>query len=87
MKVQVTVTRTDSGAITKIKSENGELSKEYSSWTLALADAEQLGLINVVECNGAQLLPPGFPLRSNAEINYSILDGQNFISGRTSPSQ
>jgi hypothetical protein len=87
MKIQVTVTRTDSGAITKIKSENGELSKEYSSWTLALADAEKLGLINVVESTGAQLLPPGLPLRSNAEINYSVFDGQNFISGRTSPSQ
>ena len=39
MKVQVTLTRTDTGATTKIRSDSSESSKEYSSWNDALIDA------------------------------------------------
>jgi hypothetical protein len=48
MKVQVTLTRTDTGATTKFRSDSGELSKEYSSWDDSLIDAEHIGLISKI---------------------------------------
>jgi hypothetical protein len=68
MKTQVTLTRTDEGATTKVKWDHGEASKSYASWEDALSDARQLGLIDAVESTGAKILPPGFPLHANVEI-------------------
>jgi hypothetical protein len=80
MKVQVTLTRTDTGATTKIRSDSGESSKEYSSWNDALIDAEHIGLINEVESTAAKALPPGFPLHTNAELDLSVLGNQGLCS-------
>ena len=87
MKAQVTLTRTDTGANAKIKSDTAEASKDYPSWESALEDAEQLGLINAAEALAAKLLPPGFPLHANGEIDPTMLTAQGFISGKTSPPQ
>jgi hypothetical protein len=40
MKIQIVVTRTDAGAITKLMSNSGESSKTYASWNDALEEAE-----------------------------------------------
>jgi hypothetical protein len=87
MKVQVTLTRTDTGATTKIRSDSGESSKEYSSWNDALIDAEHIGLINEVESTAAKALPPGFPLHTNAELDLSVLGNQGFVPGKTPPAR
>jgi len=87
MKVQVTLTRTDTGANTKVKSESGEMSKNYSSWEEALSDAVHIGLINTVEAVAAKVLPSGFPLHTNAELDTSRMSSQGFLSGRTYPPQ
>lgn len=86
MKVQVTLTRTDTGATTKIRSDSGESSKEYSSWNDALIDAEHLGLINGVESTAAKA-PPGFPLHTNAELDLSVLGNQGFVPGKRPPAR
>jgi hypothetical protein len=86
-KVQVTLTRTDTGATTKIGSDSGESSKEYSSWNDALIDAEHIGLINGVESTAAKALPPGFPLHTNAELDLSVLGNQGFVPGKTPPAR
>jgi hypothetical protein len=83
MKFQVTLTRTDAGANTKIKSETGESSKDYSSWEDALTEAEHIGLINMMESTAAKLLPPGFPLHTNVELDPSTLSTQGFVAGKT----
>jgi hypothetical protein len=86
MKVQVTLTRTDRGATTQIRTDSGELSKEYSSWSDALIDAEHIGLINRVESTAAKALPPGFPLHTNAALDHlSVLGNQGFVLGKTTP--
>ena len=83
MKVQVTLTRKDAGATTKIRSDSGELSKEYSSWDDALIDAKQIGLISKMEATTARALPPGFPLHKNPELELSVLGNQSFVPGKT----
>jgi hypothetical protein len=85
MKVEVTLTRTDTGATTRIRSDSGESSKEYSSWSDALIDAEHIGLINRVESTAAKALPPGFPLHTNAELEPSMLGNQGFAPGKIPP--
>jgi hypothetical protein len=87
MKVQVTLTRTDTGATTKIRSDSGELSKEYSSWDDALIDAEHIGLISKLESTAAKALPPGFPLHTNPELELSMLSNQSFVPGKTPPAR
>jgi hypothetical protein len=85
MKVQVTLTRTDTGANAKVKSDSAEANKDYPSWESALEEAEQLGLINAAEALAAKLLPPGFPFHANGKIDPAILTPQGFIPGKASP--
>jgi hypothetical protein len=87
MKMQVTLTRTDSGATTKVTTSNGEARKDYLSWGDALMDGEHLGLLNTVESLAAQALPPGLPLHTKADVNLSKLSDSGFISGKTPPPQ
>ena len=87
MKVQVTITRTDTGANTKIKSDSGEASKDYRSWEEAFTEANDIGLVNIAESTAAKLLPPGFPFHTNAEIEPSTLTAQGFVPGKASPPQ
>ncbi|GAC1421370.1 MAG: hypothetical protein NVSMB62_16250 [Acidobacteriaceae bacterium] len=87
MKVQVTITRTDTGANTNIRSDSGESSKDYSSWGDALTEAERAGFINAVESTAATVLPPGFPLHTSAEVDSSAFTGQGFIVGKRLPPQ
>jgi hypothetical protein len=87
MKVQVVVTRTDTGATTKIMSEGAESRKDYPSWNDALSDAEHLGLINTVEATTAKALPPGFPLHTATEIEAGNFANHGFTGGKTSPPQ
>jgi hypothetical protein len=87
MKIQVTITRTDDGANTKVRSHNGEASKNYASWDAALKDAEAIGLISSVEAIAAKALPPGFPLHTSADVEPANLEGKNFTIGKTPPPQ
>jgi hypothetical protein len=87
MKMQVTLTRTDSGATTKVTTSNGEARKDYLSWDDALMDGEHLGLLNTVESIAAKALPPGLPLHTKADVNLSELSDSGFISGKTPPPQ
>ncbi len=87
MKVQVTITRTDTGANTNIKPDSGEYSKDYSSWGEALSEAERAGFINAVESTAAKLLPPGFPLHTNAEVDSSAFAIPGFVAGKRVPPQ
>jgi hypothetical protein len=87
MKVQVTLTRTDTGANTNIRSDSGELSKDYSSWEDALTEAEYIGFINAVESMAAKALPPGLPLHTNAEVESSAFSGRGFVAGKRLPPQ
>ena len=77
MKVQVTLTRKDAGATTKIRSDSGELSKEYSSWGRRLIDAEHIGLISKLESTAAKALPPRSPLHTNPELELAVLGNQS----------
>jgi hypothetical protein len=87
MKVQVTITRTDTGANTRIKSDSGEASKDYLSWVDAFTEARDVGLVNIAESTAAKLLPPGLPFHTNAEIEPSTLTAQGFVSGKAPPPQ
>ena len=87
MKIQVTLTRTDSGANTNIRSASGELSKDYSSWEDALTEAEHIGFINTVESVAAKALPPGLPFHTNAEVDSSAFSSQGFVAGKRLPPQ
>jgi hypothetical protein len=87
MKIQVVITRTDTGATTKLIMDNGESSKNYASWNDALKDAEDLKLINTVEATAAKALPPGFPLHTTTEIDAGNLANAGFVAGKTSPPQ
>jgi hypothetical protein len=87
MKIQVVVTRTDSGATTKLMSNSGESSKTYASWNDALKEAEDLKLINTVEATAAKALPPGFPLHTTTEMDAGNFANAGFTSGKTSPPQ
>jgi hypothetical protein len=80
LRVQVTISRTDIGASTNVRSDSGEASKEYASWDDALVDAQHIGLINTVELTAAKALPPRFSLHTNAEFDLSMLAKQGFIS-------
>jgi hypothetical protein len=85
MKIQVIVTRTDSGATTKLMTNIGESSKNYASWNDALEEAEDLKLINTVEATAAKALPPGFPLHTTTEMDAGNLANAGFTPGKTSP--
>jgi hypothetical protein len=87
MKVQVVMTRTDSGATTKMMSNGRESSKNYASWDDALKEAEHLKLINMVEAAAAKALPPGFPLHTTTEMEAGNLANDGFTPGKTPPSQ
>jgi hypothetical protein len=87
LKIQVTLTRTDAGATTKIISDGVEWRKDYASWDDALNDGERQGLINKAESIAAKVLPPGFPLHTTAEIESVNLAHDGFTSGKTSPPQ
>jgi hypothetical protein len=87
MKIQVVVTRTDTGATTKLMTDSGESSKNYASWSNALKDAEELKLINTVEATAAKALPPGLPLHTTTEMEAGNLANAGFKPGKTSPPQ
>ncbi len=95
MKVQVRITRTDTGANTRIKSEptdaatleTREANKDYGSWDAALADAEGLGLLNATEATAAKIMPPGMPYNANAEVNATVFSSAGFVGGKASPPQ
>ena len=87
MNFQVTITRTDTGANTRVKSETGEASKDVASWSDALAEAEHLGLINAAESIAGKALPPGFPLHTSADTNLKNLVRHGFVPGKASPPQ
>ena len=85
MKLQVTITRTDSGANTNIRSLNSEANKNYPSWSDALKDASSIGLITSVEATAAHVMPPGLPFHTDANIEFDGLKGHGFIIGKASP--
>ena len=87
MELQVTITRTDGGANTHVKSHNGEASKDYASWSDALDEASSIGLINSVQAVVAHAMPPGLPFHTNAEVEPENLEGHGFTIGKTSPPQ
>jgi hypothetical protein len=85
MKLQVTITRTDSGANTHVKSHNGEANRDYASWSEALNEASSLGLINSVEAVAAHAMPPGLPFHTDAEAEPKNLKRHGFKIGKASP--
>jgi hypothetical protein len=85
MSCQVTITRTDTGANTRVKSDTGEANKDVASWSEALAEAERLGLINAVESLAAKALPPGFPLHVSADASVADLVRHGFALGKGAP--
>jgi hypothetical protein len=87
MKIQVVVTRTDTGATTKLITSNGESSKNYASWNGALKEAENLKLINAAEATAAKALPPGFPLHTTTDIEAGNLASSGFTPGKAPPPQ
>jgi hypothetical protein len=87
MEMQVTLTRTDSGATTKVTSSNGEARKDYQSWGDALTDGQHLGLLNTAESIVAKALPPGLPLHTKADVIWGDLSESGFIPGKTPPPQ
>ncbi|WP_263381427.1 hypothetical protein [Granulicella arctica] len=87
MNSQVTITRTDDGAVTKVKSDEGEQSKKYASWDGAISEAREANLISTAEAVGAKVLPPGFPLRSNTDADTSSLSARGFEQGKILPPQ
>jgi hypothetical protein len=87
MKIKVVITRTDTGATTKLMSNGGESSKNYASWDDALKEAEQLKLINTVEATAAKALPPGFPLHTTTEMDAGNFASVGFTLGKTAAPQ
>jgi hypothetical protein len=87
MNIEVTVTRTDSGARTQLRSENGEVNKDYSSWQDALREAEEMGLIGSAGEITANVMPPGLPLHTKAEADPSVFSAKGFVPGKTTPPQ
>jgi hypothetical protein len=87
MKIQIIVTRTDTGTTTKLMTNSGESSKNYASWNDALKEAEDLKHINTVEATAAKALPPGFPLHTTTEMDAGNLADACFTPGKTSPPQ
>ena len=80
-------TRTDSGANTNVKSRHGEASKDYPSWSDALKDASEIGLINSVEAAAAHAMPPGLPFHTGADVPPENLERHGFRIGKSSPPQ
>lgn len=85
MKVQVTITRTASGANTHVKSDTEEAHRDVASWKEALAEAEELGLINAAESIEAKALPPGFPFHSSTDAGLENLIKHGFVRSKGSP--
>jgi hypothetical protein len=85
MKVQVVVTRTDTGATTKLMTNGGESSKNYTSWDDALKEAQDLKLIKTAEAIAAKALPPGFPLHTTTEMEVETLASNGFTPGKPPP--
>ena len=85
MRVEVIVTRTDAGATTQLRIDKKEVRKDYASWDDALADAQQLELLNVVEATAAKILPPGMPLHASAEVEVVDLTSHGFTSEKLPP--
>jgi hypothetical protein len=85
MKFQVTITRTDTGANTHVKSDTEDAHKDVASWNEALAEAEELGLINAAESVGAKVLPPGFPFHGSTDADLESLFKHGFVRGKGSP--
>jgi hypothetical protein len=87
MNFQVTITRTDTGANTHIKSDTAEASKDVVSWSEALAEAKHFGLINLPESIAAKALPPGFPLHTSADTGLANLISHGFVLGKSRPAR
>jgi len=87
MKVQVRITRTDTGANTRVKSDKNEVSKDYGSWDDALVEANEIGLINGVEATAAKILPPGMPFNTTTETDATVFSVAGFVSGKQPPPQ
>jgi hypothetical protein len=87
MNVQVTITRTDTGATTQIRMDKAEMRKDYASWDDALEEAKQMEMINAVEASAAQVLPPGMPLHTSTDIQSSEFMGHGFTSEKLPPPQ
>ena len=87
MKVQVRITRTDTGSNTRIRSEIQEACKNYSSWDEALAEAERLGLIKGTEAKAAKILPPGMPYNKSTETDAQVFGAPGFMAGKAPPAQ
>lgn len=85
MKVHVTITRTDTGANTRVKSDTEAAHKDVASWDEAVAEAEELGLINAAESIEAKALPPGFPFHTSTDTNFENLLKHGFVLGKGSP--
>lgn len=86
MNVQVTITRTDAGkATTQIKLAASEMRKDYGSWDDALADAQRLSLVNVVEATAAKILPPGMPLHTSTDVEDVNFAAEGFTSEKLPP--
>jgi len=85
MKLQVTISRTDHGANIRVKSHNGEASKDYSSWKEALNEAASIGLISSAEGTAARALPHGLPFHTGSDMELQAMGGHGFTIGKTSP--
>ena len=85
MKAQVTITRTDTGANTQVKSDSGDAHKDVASWNDAVAEAEALGLISSAESIGAKALPPGFPFHTFTDAGIEGLLQHGFERGKGAP--
>lgn len=85
MKFQVTITRTDTGANTQVKSDTEAAHKDVASWNQAIAEAEELGLMNAAESIGAKAMPPGFPFHTSTDANFENLLKHGFVPGKGSP--
>lgn len=85
MKTQVTITRTDTGASTHVKSDTEAAHKDVASWNEALAEAEELGLINAAESIGAKALPRGFPFNTSTDTGLENLMQHGFVRGKGNP--
>jgi hypothetical protein len=85
MKTQVIITRTDTGANTQVKSQTEDVHKDVASWSDAVGEAEELGLINGAESIGAKALPPGFPFHTFTDAGIENLMQHGFVRGKGAP--
>lgn len=85
MKLQVTITHTDMGATTQVKSDTDDAHKDVASLDDALAEAQELGLINAAESIGAKVLPTAFPFHTSADADIESLMRHGFVRGKGSP--